>query len=217
MLKLNKERQKLLYKQSSPDLPEDLVDKFITRSRILGYNPLFVAEWSALNTLAKSKGHTREEYDDACNVFGKRWHVSYPEGLIVNLKSLYVRQMGDDELGKLKIEIDLNGSKEKILAEVEHLISFIQKEFREKISKYPDFKPDEEKNKAMRLPGNVKNDLEDYDLIMEVYAAKEDGNSWSQIVDHFKLNNIDTARNHYNSAKKLIKSGLPGFPPFPQK
>ena len=50
--------------------------------------------------------------------------------------------------------------------------------------------------------------FENFDLYLQVYDLKKEGKSWAKITSDLNLNSIQTARNHYNSARKFIKEGI---------
>lgn len=222
MLKVNKDELRKRYKAKNHSLPESLIEKLVLRNALLGENTIFVKEWWHLNELEKS--NNRKKYLEACKRFRQKWYIIHPSGEhdIENLPSAYVRIIESNIYdGKVTIEIDLNGSKGKIISELISLVSSWHKEFLKRLEDHWNMRFEKDnfnkKGKESRQAGNLKADFADYYLYLDILAARNDGVSWSDIVNRLKLQNIDTARNHCRSAKRLVQNGLPGLPPFPKE
>jgi hypothetical protein len=68
------------------------------------------------------------------------------------------------------------------------------------------------------VQGQIPKDLSDIRRNLDIWIARaEERCTWKEIVDRFKLYDIQTARNHFKAAEKLIENGLPGSPPFPKE
>ena len=50
--------------------------------------------------------------------------------------------------------------------------------------------------------------FDNYDDYLKVYDLREQGVSWAKIYKKLDLNNVDTARNHYKAACKIIDRGI---------
>ena len=68
---------------------------------------------------------------------------------------------------------------------------------------------DLEKSKRREKYAPQKHHWDNYDLNLKVYDLKtNEGLSWAKIVKELKLNNVQTARNRFKAAKKLIKNDI---------
>ncbi|MEE9122012.1 MAG: DUF6499 domain-containing protein [Syntrophobacteria bacterium] len=100
------------------------------------------------------------------------------------------------ETKKCMIEINLRHSKTKIIDAVKQHIdakqSLLEQEGAlEKDDKY-----------------SSKKRYDNYDYYLAVYDLRKQGTSWSKIQKAMDLNSIQTARDYYKAAKKLIDTGL---------
>lgn len=136
--------------------------------------------------------------------------------------------------GKIKVEIDLSYSKNRIINDFEASLDLWKHNFKmlQKIELYYAFlkrkginenepnmikimESDEfnefYKEQIKRDAKNFKKKyhFENFDLYLQVYDLREDENkSWTEIAGILGLNNIQAARNHYNKAKELIENGI---------
>ena len=68
----------------------------------------------------------------------------------------------------------------------------------------------EEKIKSKsKYPTKRARNLEDYMKYLEVWDLRKKEFTWDEIRERLKLNSIQNARDHYNSAEKLIREGFP--------
>jgi hypothetical protein len=78
-----------------------------------------------------------------------------------------------------------------------------------------------EKEKDLRMPTPGKRRLqtiEQYEIYLRVWDLRaKEGRSWSYIQKELSLNALQTARDYYKAACKVIEEGIPGLPPFPWK
>lgn len=134
------------------------------------------------------------------------------------------------EKGNIRVELDLNYSKSRLLRDFKDFIDEWKPLYdeSEKRKVYFSFckehdvpiKPEYEslnkqfekhyrehvrKKKQQYEP---KYHFDNYDQYLKVYDLKKSGLNWYQIVDKLKLNDIQTARNYYNTARKLIERGI---------
>jgi len=132
--------------------------------------------------------------------------------------------------GILKIEVDLNYSKKRLLNDFKILIDkwkklyqlgnkqYFYKTFCEEkgIQNYPineDLMKEFEEFYKQRLSERQKRyrkkyHFENFDLYLKIYDLKQEGVSWSKITTKLNLNSTQNARNHYNAARKLIEKGI---------
>ncbi len=225
MLNFNREKVRAEYLDGDPNLPPRYIELLLLRSELLAANENFEKEWNHLNTL--NDASDEKTYFEAREKFESRWHILHPSGShdLRNIPSFYARHLatlegGDIQEGKVVIEVDLNGPISRVCADVDSLISTWHKEFnrrREEGDFYSDQIHDlKEKEVESRLRGNIKTDFDDYYLYLDVWKLKNDGNSWSEVANKLNFHDIETARNHYKSMKKLIENGVSGLPPFPK-
>jgi len=224
MLKFNSEKIRNKYLDGDPNIPPRYLELLLLRCELLASNAAFEKEWNHLNTLRDASDN--KSYFKAAKEFRSKWYIHHPSGEhdFKNLPSFYVRHLatldeGDIQDGKLVIEVDLNGPIPKICADFESLISTWHREFNRRIDE-GDFYLDqidafEKKADDSRLRGNIKRDFDDYHLYLNIWKARKSGKSWKEVTREFSLHSIDSARNHYNSAERLIQEGIPGLPPFP--
>lgn len=222
MLKFNSEKIREKYIDGDPNLPPRYLELLLLRCELLAANETFEKEWDHLNKLQDASD--KKSYFDTREEFKSRWHIHHPSGEhdLKNLPSFYVHLKSAEDLeeGKLVIEVDLNGPISRICADVDSLISTWHKEFNRRIEE-GDFYLDQiealkEKTAESRLRGNIKqSDFDDYYLYLNVWKARNSGKSWEKVTREFSLQGVETARNHYKSAKRLIQQGIPRLPPFP--
>ena len=134
------------------------------------------------------------------------------------------------ETGKLKIEIDLNFSKNRLIKEFKILLdewktlyedAYMKKLFRffckeRNIHSFPieeNFKKEFEKIYRKNL--NMKKSkyekkyhFDNFDDYLKVYDLKKEGKSWAEIAKSLKLNSVQTARNHYKAACGIAAEGI---------
>jgi hypothetical protein len=102
--------------------------------------------------------------------------------------------------GKVKIELDLSYPKTELLKNLGSLID----EWKHLYKKL-------QKNKPVKIKVRERNKYRfgDFDEHLKYYDEKiTSGLSWKQIAKKYSLRDIQTARNHYNSARLLIKKGI---------
>lgn len=132
--------------------------------------------------------------------------------------------------GKIEIQIDLNYSKNRLVKEFKYILDDWKKKyehasenfhFREfckenEINSHPigeNWMKKFEKTynkivKEMKKKYLQKYHFENFDLYLQIFDLREDGESWKKITSTLKLNDIQTARNHYKSACKMIEKGI---------
>lgn len=168
---------------------------------LMARNKIFIKDWEKLLAHQDS-----EDYEDLFEATQQKWDdivIPIDDFLIVD--ALGTEENGspsfspsDEEPHHLTLRIDLRYPTKKIMEQVERWLYSYQSEYRGKLGRHYVLAP------------------EDYELYIEVWDLREkEGKSWSQIKEELSLNSIQTARNHHKAACKLIKEGLPGFPPFP--
>lgn len=227
----NEERLRIIYNTEGHDgtkLPDWLVERIIIRSKLLSLNEHFKMEWENLSNLHATihkelNVNVTDAFKKKCKDFYERWHISFPNGThnINTLCSRYVfESYHNTRFGRLTIDIDLTGPKDKISKEIDSLLTYWKKEYEAAMSIHNNHLQQSEIDdisSQKRVPGNVKKDIQEYGKALGVYVERKEGKSWRKIKECFNLNNIDTARRYNEKAQKLIKEGLPGLPPFPQK
>ena len=208
MLKFSRDAARKDYEARDNNFPRSLIDHLLLQHELLARNKLFVEEWERLDDLVDCP-----EYEQARKEFEKRWNVNHPGGLYNHLKLPSSNVWIVDsriEQGKIVIEIDLNGSINKIMSQVAEIVKPWHDEFFERLGpdngknddylymKFWDepndtFREEYERNwKQPRKDGNVKeNNFNDYYRYLEIWDAKNDGLSWSEVAEKFGPTTID--------------------------
>ena len=204
------------------------LELLLFRDEFLSRNPLFIQDWRELN-----KQSHKDDYRDKCIAFQKKWNIEPTTGLyfllnerepIVKFKGGEFNSDGEIDRTKIIISIDLRYSKKKIMQELKSIVddyhSYYNEEFRQPyFLEYTDGSREKfiDHKVPCGLKGNIPKDLEDYDRYLKVWNLRElEGKSPSEIEKKLDIS-ADTAKNWYNAACKLIKNGIPGFPPFPRE
>jgi hypothetical protein len=115
-------------------------------------------------------------------------------GDVVFLRGLSKRLI---EKGLLKIEIDLNYSKNRLI-----------KEFKVLIDEWKERYENEQTSSLLKEKYEKKYHFDNFDLYLQVYDLKQEGKSWAKITKELNLNSVQTARNHYKAALELIDKGI---------
>jgi len=132
--------------------------------------------------------------------------------------------------GKLRIQIDLKYSKRKLMQELKALIDdwkILYEDSHKKllfnnfcadkgVHKFSiseeqrlEFEKVYEKSlKKDKKKYKQKHHFDNFDIYLDVYDLRKKGTSWSKLTKQLKLNSIQTARNHYNTAVELINGGI---------
>jgi hypothetical protein len=214
-LKFNRELARKRYLSQYPVLknaPRKL-DLLVMRGELLTKNVLFCADWRKLELLSESKNKLM--LDAARKEFALKWNIHFPSGLTLYPLPwphpvVQIENASRDE-ARITISIDIRYPKKKILQEIEAEIDkwagYYQEDIEEGIISNP--------SKPNVLKRNTHADLVDWDRNLKVWDLRKQNKSWDQIAKELKLNNLQAARNHFKAAERLIKEGLPGFPPFP--
>ncbi|HRS88071.1 MAG TPA: hypothetical protein P5294_02860 [Smithellaceae bacterium] len=113
--------------------------------------------------------------------------------------------------GNLKVEI-INYSKKRLKEEFNLILNDFKDNY-DKVTRYQPFIETIDQQKIyyaveLQKESMQRPRLDDYDILLNVYDLHEKGISWSQIQKRLNLNSIQTARNHYTSACRLIKRGI---------
>ena len=163
--------------------------------------------------------------------FKQRWGIS---PVLENLVEDKNKEQEDDSPNLLKISIDLRYHKETIIKKIEKIVDYHQRTRREhtvtfnydKITK-EDSIGDEHVIIGNEFPplnmkkGNIKKDPWYYKDAIAVWNMKKNGGkSWQEISEIMEIRaktppSKQTLHNWYNVVEKLIREGVPGFPPFP--
>lgn len=155
--------------------------------------------------------------------FKTRWGIDPVFGNLVEDKD----REEDYSPHLLKIAIDLRYHKNTIMKKIKKMVSYHQKTRRKHTVtiNYGTFS--EEFNAGNEFPplnmkkGNITNDPWYYkDTIAVWNMYKNGGKSWQEISEIMEIRakippSEQTLRNWYNVVEKLIREGVPGFPPFP--
>lgn len=196
--------------------PEDLLKRFDWERTVFGWlHPTFSEVRSGVEgtiDLYKQRGYKIENWDELREKLntvlfktpltvldGWQHEADYEPDLgdVVFLRGISKRLI---ETGLLKIEIDLNYSKNRLMEEFKNLID----EWKERY--------ESEQNSSVLKERKEKYEkkyhFDNYDLYLQVYDLKQEGKSWSQITTELELNSVQTARNHYNPACELIEKGI---------
>lgn len=146
----------------------------------------------------------------------------------VKTEYFYTRNLAD--AGKIKVEIDLNYSKTRLVRELETSLTrwqilyreacfascaekllrdqrFASLDLFEKWSRIEQICENEFNRRKRRYKGRSR--FDNYDEYVKVYDLRERGKSWATIQKTLNLNSVDTARDYYNAALKLVKESLP--------
>jgi len=231
-LLFNREKARNLYIKKYPVLSKNprRLELILWRGTLLTKNPLFVKEWlAAYEAIAGSNWQEKQSYRKA---FLERWGVDLDNGLLEqrSVKGVSV-QIVDAERreASVTVKIDLRYSQEKIHEAFAAILKDWHEKFREELELdneiladgyFPHwFNAGDEEAKRFQpievLEGKERKDLLDYETNMKVWELKEEhGLSWSQISKQMRIP-TETARGKMRSAKKMIREGMPGFPPFP--
>lgn len=146
------------------------------------------------------------------NIHGFMFEILFPESFIEKpIKTIHgwARDENNEPInlawyhvfknGKLKVEIDFNYSKKRLKEEFDIVLDKFKDFYHVQHKKF--------KSAAGKTYGQ-KNRFDDFDIFLKVYDLRRDNLSWKTISENLGLNNIQTARNHYNSACKLIRRGI---------
>ena len=139
--------------------------------------------------------------------------------------------------GNISVIVDLNYSKSRLLKDVKAFINEWKKLYDESERRQVYLKFCKEKNvKAWPEDDSLKNEFEKYyrqfvkrkkqryepkyhfdnfDQYIKVYDLKNEGMPWPAIVKKLGFYDIQTARNYYNSAKKIIGMGIEAYVNYP--
>jgi hypothetical protein len=152
----------------------------------------------------------------------------FQPGKAVRLLDYDLEELTDKGKIRMEIEVNLNGSKRMIMREfgkhmdkwADFYMETITELLREAEAKNrrDQISTDQETNKLDDLLSkelkerkkkfNRKMHYDNFDNYLAVYDLRREGKSWSKIQKALDLNSIQTARDHYESAKKLIRKGL---------
>ncbi len=178
-----------------------LVDLYIF---VRNQNPLFCTEIED----ARANPHDTQKREK----FKARWGI-YPE--FDNIAGCYFNDVVDELPGQddmphlLNLAIDLRYSKTQIIKKLEKMVAYYQDH-----GNFP---------RLQIKKGKIGKGLEEYTNAIHVWRMKEiAGWKWPEIqatlgVEKKYENPYETVRNWYYAIKKLIRNGVPGFPPFPTK
>ena len=175
-------------------------------------NPIFKKEWHELQECRPN----RKEFNSRKNEFCKRWHVLIKGAapFFVPPTAVSVCEASRFPGPTIKVSIDLRFSKEKILNQFSELIDKWKLLTKEDIG----YLWEDHGEHWRELPlvfGNVRSDATDYvDYVNVLRLKDEEKLSWTNIASSLKIS-IYTARNRYQAALKYVKTGIPGFYPFP--
>jgi hypothetical protein len=103
------------------------------------------------------------------------------------------------DTGTLMIELDLNYSKKKLTDNFKILLDEWKK-FYEQVQK-------NQLTKKQKMHHPTYH-FDKFDNYLKVYDLRKKKVSWSRITQELKLNGIQSARNHYNSALRVIDEGI---------
>jgi hypothetical protein len=135
--------------------------------------------------------------------------------------------------GRLRLEINLNLSKARLMKEFDIMVTWWLKEYQKSFCE--DYFPNKIANELgydreykMPLRNRVEagakaqrefkkrkakyrrqRRFENYDEYLKVYDMRKIGKSWSKIHEALKLYSIQTARDYYKAAAKLVEQGVP--------
>jgi hypothetical protein len=133
----------------------------------------------------------------------------------------------DDPHHLLKISIDLRYHKDTIMKKIEKIVDYNQKTIRKHTVtiNYGTFGDDinvgSEFSPLNMKKGNIKKDPWYYKDAIAVWNMKKNGGkSWQEISEIMAIRvktppSKQTLDNWYKVVEKLIREGVPGFPPFP--
>jgi hypothetical protein len=134
--------------------------------------------------------------------------------------------------GRLRVEINLNFSKARLKKEFDIMLTWWQKEYEESFCEhyFPNKVAKElDADHAYKLPHRTSVEVEaearrefkkkkakyrgqrrfdNYEKYLEVYDMRKARKSWSKIQETLKLYSIQTARDYYKAASKLIEKGV---------
>lgn len=102
--------------------------------------------------------------------------------------------------GKIKLEVDLNYSLNRLVTEFEAFV----REWQQKLQDHTRFVKKEEP----REPIIIKLHYDNFDDYLKVYDLRQEGKPWAEIKEALDLNSVQTARNHYSAACERIENGL---------
>jgi hypothetical protein len=218
-LKFNREIARERYLRDYPSRfshnPKKL-ELSLLRGELAAKNPLFVKDFIELDQLSK-KGD-RPAFEEAKGKFWEKWQISFPSGLSPYDHEPIVKVIDSDiENASFSLTIDLRFPKSKIMRELKAVVDDWKEDY--EIKKIYWHHQDELKTDPPNVvQGQIPKDLSDIRRNLNIWSARAElGWEWKKIVDRFKLYDIQTARNHFKAAEKLIENGLPGSPPFPKE
>lgn len=187
---------------------EKKMELMLLRGEFLARNERFVKDWRDLEK-HKQEANYREKRKAFCQKWGVDDHGLFD---LRREPSFIVKAYtGDSHFCTLKV--DLRYSKRKIMKELKSKIDKWHSIYREDLKEGV-----VEKSETFNsVSGNIPSDLDDYAQYLKVWSLREEEKkSWSQIQKELDLNSVQTARNCYKAASKLIREGVPGFPTFPK-
>jgi len=204
--------EKLFDEYKSKPLPAKRKKLIFYRVEALKRNLLFQKDCEKLKQLKGLKNNT--EYLKNKKRIKQRWGID-EHGFPIDVEpSCQVIEACPS--GFLSVKINLNFPKKRILQQLKNEIDVWWSDYRLR-KEEPDFKEARKlyKSEPVVLKGNVPQTYEQY---LQVYDMRtQEKRSWSYINKTLKLNSLQTARNYYNAACKIIREGVPGFQPFPNK
>lgn len=178
----------------------------------------FCIKWKIFSPLCPTKSYDDliSSYDGTpipTDVHYYMFHEIFPEFLNENMpisiigncvydKNDYLDIAEEEvsETGKLKMEIDLNYSKKRLLEEFTYLL--------DRWSDFYKSMNSESKFIEKKKQNEKKYHFENFDTYLEVYDLRQKKTSWGKIQERLKLNSLQTARNNYKSACALIEKGI---------
>lgn len=206
-------------------LPDRLLSLIVLRDKFLQRNGLFKQEMDELSSLKGREGYEerRLQVCERWGIFGDEKEFRSEHPFIVRVLDLH-RQSEDEDCSSYMLTLDINlrwpTSKitESLASTLKHyhdlyhdpdrLERDIEHHFREATP--------EDRIPKNKQSGNVPKDLDEYTRNLKAYDMRIEGRSWAQIASALDIT-VDSARNYYYAAARIVKQGMPGFPPFPPK
>lgn len=231
------EATRISYLDQCPELRRNphRLKLLLWRHAFLAKNPLFVREWREahaayrLEPMAEHRQKQRKAFRD-------RWGICFISGLFSPqvVRGAAVQLVDSDRrAGSVTFKFDLRYSQDKIHEAFAALLGHWHAAFREELESEKiswdggslphwfdiddSFEEMERYQGVEVMSGNERKDTSDYATNLRAWEMKEEqGLSWSQVCDRLGIP-TSTARGKVKSAAKMIREGIPGFPPFPKE
>jgi len=214
----------------------DDIELALYRTEFLFKNELFISEYLKLMDYRKRVGASSQKYIKRKKAFAERWDFNIKDGVSYCRRSVVYGYGMDVDKGTSLFRVDLRYPKTKIVKEFEKELSKYHDDYISRMKELkhgfesgdyinPGYKDEWhgwlKQSVTNEKEGNIPSDVHDYDRYLQIWLMRISGLSWNKIVKEWNGSHdykiyLQTARNWYKVATKLISDGIPGFLPFPK-